>query len=871
MADELDNLGPDDVKPIDAGAPAWSQVWQMPALILGVALFTVGLALTMLDRQGPNYSARLDDAADYLKAGNLEKAQETLDRLSTSIAQASEAAQGRYDLLWGDLVFVTQRDKGWHERANDEQVITRYRSAMEKHIAFDEEHLQRWAQALVALDRFDDALTMLEQIKAGGAQRRYLVIRQMIERRLAGGRVTPDIIEPLRQRFLEELNHEQDESTRRRQQIWAAAVRARTQLDANQPDLLIDFLVVAQIPRLVNQGGDEDLAPLYVLLGQAYQRIGSLDTAKRYYILGEQKTRDTDDHAGELRAAVLTGLGQIAMLTSHSAASPETALGVALDLFSRADLEYPATAAHWEALLGRADCEARLGMKREAMEHYGQAARQVAEASGPLPQQQDQLIDMIRQRAQVHVDRSEYDVALAYLERLSPLFKKEWPDDLLRRLAETHMALAMHLLDQAAAAEKQADASFNATRTAANVVPSDAQPTLAVGDKGAAALPTLSAGQRLRMDAGSHFAAAGDLFIRLADALTITEPAEYAAALWKAADAYDRNRQWRNSIEALGRMVKSVPADPRAVEAKHRLGMSYMADGQYSTAADIFKDLIVGDNAQSPSAYASYVPLARCQVLLNQVDDAKRVLRNVVNNNKALTPESPEFRDALVELGRLHYRQKEFEDAIVRLSEAVQRYGMTPQAPTLRFHLADAYRQSIANIQATLGKEMPDASRQELEQERNRRLDQAQVLYSQVISELESRRPESLTRIEKLYWRNSYFYRADCAYDLGRHGAPGRFEQAIALYDMAARRFDDQPASLIALVQMVNAYCELNRIQEARAVNQRARQQLKRLPADAFSDPDLPMSREHWESWLRFTSEHNLFDSQANAGANVGP
>ena len=70
---------------------------------------------------------------------------------------------------------------------------------------------------------------------------------------------------------------------------------------------------------------------------------------------------------------------------------------------------------------------------------------------------------------------------------------------------------------------------------------------------------------------------------------------------------------------------------------------------------------------------------------------------------------------------------------------------------------------------------------------------------------------------------------------------------------------------MTALIQIVNAYCEQGQIQQAKVANDWAQQHLNRIPEDAFEDPNLPMSKEHWQQWLRWSSELNLFETQARA------
>ena len=288
------------------------------------------------------------------------------------------------------------------------------------------------------------------------------------------------------------------------------------------------------------------------------------------------------------------------------------------------------------------------------------------------------------------------------------------------------------------------------------------------------------------------------------------------------------------------------------------LGLAYQSSGQYETAVELFKQLVT-EHKHTPETYRSLVPLARCHVALAQFDAAERVLLYVVTDHPAITPESQQYREALVELGKLYYQTQRYEEAISRLEEAVDRYGRTREGVSQRFRLADAYRLSIDAIDSSLEEGLPESQKISLRAERARRLEKGQLLFSQVISEMEAMDAATRSPTEKLYLRNAFFYRADCAYDLAR------YDQAISLYDLAAKRWESHPASLVALVQIVNAYCEMGKTQEAKVANDRARWQLKRMPDEAFNDPTLPMTREHWQDWLRWTSELNLFGPQASA------
>jgi len=102
---------------------------------------------------------------------------------------------------------------------------------------------------------------------------------------------------------------------------------------------------------------------------------------------------------------------------------------------------------------------------------------------------------------------------------------------------------------------------------------------------------------------------------------------------------------------------------------------------------------------------------------------------------------------------------------------------------------------------------------------------------------------------DKLYCQLSHFYRADCVFDLGK------YEEAIDLYDKAAFRYQDDPTALAAYVQIVNAFCALGKMAEAKTANERAKWLLRRMPPEAFTaEGGFMMPKEYWDKWLQWTS-----------------
>src|SRR5690606_1660136 len=118
----------------------------------------------------------------------------------------------------------------------------------------------------------------------------------------------------------------------------------------------------------------------------------------------------------------------------------------------------------------------------------------------------------------------------------------------------------------------------------------------------------------------------------------------------------------------------------------------------------------------------------------------ERGLLRVVTDHPAITPDSTPYRQALIELGRLYHRLGEtdpdrYVQAIERLAEAVTRYGLDDQGPTLRYLLPDSYRKSVDALDQRTEQEQSQNRRLVLQPERSRRLEQAQMYYNQVVNE----------------------------------------------------------------------------------------------------------------------------------------
>jgi tetratricopeptide (TPR) repeat protein len=184
-----------------------------------------------------------------------------------------------------------------------------------------------------------------------------------------------------------------------------------------------------------------------------------------------------------------------------------------------------------------------------------------------------------------------------------------------------------------------------------------------------------------------------------------------------------------------------------------------------------------------------------------------------------------------------------------------QRYPKDPRMVQIIYLMADSSRKSAPPLNDF--KAVPSqADELDVRAARRERLAKAKKLYDRVVDMYKDSNPTA--DLDKLYLKLSYFYRADCLYDLQS------YDEAIAAYDAAAMRYQDDSAALSAYVQIVNAYCEEGRFLEAKRANERAKTLLARMPADAFNDGSFSMPKSYWQKWLAWTSSAGMWNGLEN-------
>ena len=357
-----------------------------------------------------------------------------------------------------------------------------------------------------------------------------------------------------------------------------------------------------------------------------------------------------------------------------------------------------------------------------------------------------------------------------------------------------------------------------------------------------------------------HFSKAANTWLELAKANTLRD-AVAEDATWQAADDFDLAGETERVIEILGEFIAQRPNSPRTPQARFRLGQAYQARNELHSAIEAYRAL-VQKHPRTLSAFSAMVPLSQCFVALgpDSYEQAEQVLLLVLEEDPGkpglYTPEAPLFREALFRLGELYGHMDRHTDAITRLEDFLEYYLQDTRRAQVQFMLADSYLKAGLALRDRAGSDVKFNAREALLGEFRRRLQQAAGLYEQVIEAYGARSEDGLSAREQLYLRLAYLYRAECAFELRQ------YDQAIPLYEQAAYRYQNEPVSLSAYLQIINCYYRLGEWQRARTALGRARWLLRRMSPSQFTRQPTGIDLQRWQDVLAWVEDSGLLASQ---------
>ncbi len=490
------------------------------------------------------------------------------------------------------------------------------------------------------------------------------------------------------------------------------------------------------------------------------------------------------------------------------------------------------------ARLGGAAALRKLGRNEQALETYSLVLRSVTRPSGfrnrwvSLKKLQEMVIDAWNAWMEHHY----YDEAIALADLMSPAIPREQAAS--NSTARAAAGRAQHLEAEGAGHPVEQ----NAARSA---------------------------------ELEKRWQRSGQAYARLAE--NRRSAGDHFNDLWTSAEDFIKGRDFQNAIVGLNlfiaeRTLSLVPA------ALVRRGQCFMNIGQFDDALRDFQE-VIDSNPHDPVAFQARYLIGQCHLEREEVVEAERTWRSMLQSAD-LTPTAVEWRNALFSLGKLLYEKSEttrrksgqvvlarsafsgeqqaatltqFDDSIRLLEEFRDRYPSAQETAEVRFHLARALQKSAEIPEARWKTAETDIARHEFRKQMQDRLERA-VRELQALQTLLLARQGSgqLDQPGQIMLRNCFFEIANCYFLMGR------YEPAIAAYSTSAGRYQQEPDSLTAYVQIANCYEHLQKPAEAQSTLAQAQLILKQLPDEAFSSEPSAMSRSEWQRWLDWARKlHN--------------
>lgn len=805
---------------------AWRNLWQVPAIV--GSLGAIALAIVVASNRAPaeDWDGALDEVARLIELEQFDTARSRLvDVLEPNLFDATTRQRARFHALAADWVGRSQERRGDSLEANEQIIEEQYGRAVSLGLVLDAERIERWGRSQLSLDQLDevrDRVLELETLADAGdddaARRRNRLLRSLVERNLQDGNLAVDAMIAALTRYREDPRLADSD------RAWSIARETDLRIEAGRWTEASRTLLVG-MRRLETAEAELEAdvwAGFYVRLAEIAHRLGNRDETIFNLDRADERFENATLERGRgdlLRADLAIEDGDWDNAIAY--------LEGVIDAFPATDLELPSR-------LRRAEALGVVGRHADARQEYRQLVESVAGRPSDRDVRPRTIADALVDRHDSLLAVGSLDDALAYIEIGESLYDPlEVPADVLEALAGTNRTLAESLLRSA-----RRDVAAAATNAEA-VDPAD--------------IPEAALPSEVRAEAQIRFEDSARYALRHAAEILAVPGADesWARSLWLAADAFDRAGLPDEAIDAMESYLEARKLDdPRRPEVLLRLGRTLASIDRHEDAIERFRQ-VSADHPRSPFGTEAFSPLASSLLALDRDPEAEQVLLAVVEGRggetTALTPDARDFRQALVDLGRLYVRDGRYRDAVERLDAALARDPDGADANELRSDLAISHAGLASEITDRLasGPPLAPGETSDLEARRAAHLESALDLHDQVVNAFGDDSLDRLDSGRRAMLRAGMFGRARAAYDLGR------WEQAARLYDAAARRYADQYASLQALVQIVNAYERLGDQARADIAHRNALVRLAQLPDEAFASPEAVLDRTTWEQWLR--------------------
>lgn len=790
-----------ETDPVLAFKGGWRDAWQVPTLLVAGGMLMLGIAYSVSTAPDPDITPTITRANRMIENENYQQAIELLNtRVYPWVSKDDVPAGDKvlYHLAKARSIYRGQQKLRLNDDRNNVSVVREYLEAERLGGVLEPRDLAALASTYIARDEVPLAMQRAREIPES---QRYL--RDAVQKRAVSSLLDRPLPETDRAlgliaEILVDPKLPVDD------RVWALETQGNVQLAQGHADQTVTRILRA-LPRL-DGASAIGRSRLHLILAKAYTQLGAVPQAGEQVGFAQNLSAPGDPHYPQ----ILLMKAMVEDARGHTDA--------ARDLYREITTQYSSSSPYPLALLGLGETEAALGEPELAIEAFTSLVSQYNSFGIESYPSRAQVLASVLGRAGDSLSAGNPIESIRYASLADILYTGlQMPTEVFLAQARAHQGAAELLLGKPLAEVKSLMGLDPSTRAEV---------------------------QRHLMSAATNYSLHAERHV-------VSNLGVFADSLWRSADLFDRAGDQPEAIRAFKSYAESMPSDPRHAEAMFRLGESLRALGDFQAAAEVYKDLIAARDGSSgadigPFADASHVPLAQAYLYDEDPEndaEAEKLLVTALGGSMGST-QTELFRDALLELAGLYDRTDRPERAIERYEEFRERYPDDPEAGSVVFKLADAHRRLADIIETSLHEAMPAA-------EHNRR--QGQIVlhrrraierFGETIERLGAKRPQMLGLYESIALRNAYFYLGDCAYDLGE------FNEAISYYDRARDRYVDDPASLVAMVQIVNAYIATAQYGRARTANERAKRFYAQIPDEVWDDPTLPMDRKDWERWL---------------------
>jgi tetratricopeptide (TPR) repeat protein len=333
---------------------------------------------------------------------------------------------------------------------------------------------------------------------------------------------------------------------------------------------------------------------------------------------------------------------------------------------------------------------------------------------------------------------------------------------------------------------------------------------------------------------------------------------DQATWLWRSAQLFLRAGQIPRALELLSRVTQlnSMYSSDSMAEAWYLIATASQTGARLGDARTAFEKCLA---IPGPFALKARLGLAEIDVAESRFDDAERILQEVLKDARELPQPDTGLQElATYDAARLAYlRQggvkeelRDYTTAEQRLLGAIEQYPNSLQAPAARLLLGLAYwTDARLKDQALRTPGLSPDEKRTYDQRRTELLMKSAENYDRAEQLLLARQRNGLlTAKDAQCLKQAAFWGSDCYF--WAH----RYDESIRRSGTLALRYKGTPEELIALTQLYSSYANDGQVEKAMGVLKRLAETVENMPATAF---DGSLSTHKREYWVKLLAEIN--------------